>query len=119
MEKNRENTKNQSEWAERAANVSCACLGDFISSRVEVALERVSRNTKYQVLKEYQEKSEEEVDRLLERLEEDERRTIRRHYERDTTVVNYELEEAYLQGLKDGINFLLWLDIFQIKDPVR
>lgn len=118
MEKNTDNMKNPSEWAERAANVSRACLGDFISSRVEAALERVSRNPEYQELKEYQEKSEEEVDKFLEKLGEGERRTVQRHYERETTIVNYELEETYLQGLKDGINFLLWLDIFQIKDPV-
>lgn len=109
---------NQVDWAERAANMSRACLGDFISSRVEIALERISRNPEYQELKECQEKSEEEVDKLLEKLEENERRTVQRHYEKETTVVNYELEEAYLQGLKDGINFLMWLDIFQIKDPV-
>lgn len=112
------NMNKQSEWAERAANISSACWKDFISSRVEVALEQISRNPDYQELKEYQQKSEEEIDKFLEKLEKEERDAVRRHYERETTVVNYELEETYKRGLKDGIRFLLWLDILQAKEWV-
>lgn len=107
---------NQTEWAERAANVSSACWKDFISSRVEVSMEQISRNPEYQKLQEYQRKSEEVVDKILEKLDKEEQDKIRRHYERQTTVENYELEETYLLGLRDGIRFLMWLDILQVKE---
>lgn len=42
---------NQSEWAERAANISSACWKDFLSARVEVSMEQVSRKPDYQELK--------------------------------------------------------------------
>lgn len=113
-----DNMNNQTEWAETAANRSYACWGDFISSRVDVALERISRNPDYQELKEYQRKSEEEIDVILAKLDEEERDKIIRHYERETTVENYELEETYMLGVKDGIRFLSWLDIFQAKEWV-
>lgn len=112
------NINNQTEWAETAANRSHACWGDFISSRVDVAMEQVSRNPDYQELKEYQRKSEEEIDEILAKLDEEERDKIIRHYERETTVENYELEETYMLGVKDGIRFLSWLDIFQAKEWV-
>lgn len=107
---------NQSEWAERATNVSNACWKDFISSRVEVAMEQISRNPDYQELQKYQRQNEEEIDKILEKLKKEEQDKIRRHYERQTIVENYELEEAYLLGTKDGIRFLIWLDIFQAKE---
>lgn len=110
------NINNQTDWAERASNVSHACWGDFISSRVDVAMEQISRNPEYRELQEYQRKSEEEIDKILEKLDEEERNKIKRHYERQTTVENYELEETYMLGVKDGIRFLMWLDIFQAKE---
>ena len=61
---------NQVDWAETAANRSHACWGDFISSRVDVAMEQVSKNHEYQELKEYQRKSEEEIDKILEKFAE-------------------------------------------------
>lgn len=109
---------NQSEWAERAANVSRACWKDFISSRVEVSMEQINRNSEYQELQEYQRHSEEKIDKILEKLNKEEQDKIRRHYERQTTVENYELEETYMLGVKDGIRFLCWLDIFQAKEWV-
>ncbi len=109
---------NQVDWAEKAVNRSRACWGDFISSRIDVALERISRNPDYQELQKYQRKSEEEIDKILEKLEEDEQDKIRRHYERQTTVENYELEETYMLGVRDGIRFLMWLDILQVKEWV-
>lgn len=107
---------NQTEWAERAVNVSRACWKDFISSRVDVSMERISRKSDYKELQEYQRESEEEIDKILEKLDEEERNKIKRHYERQTTVENYELEETYMLGVKDGIRFLMWLDIFQAKE---
>lgn len=109
---------NQTEWAERASNVSRACWKDFISSRVDVSMEQISRNPEYKELQEYQRKAEKEIDKILEKLDEEERDKIKRHYERQTTVENYELEETYLLGVKDAIRFLMWLDIFQAKEWV-
>lgn len=106
----------QEGWAEEAVNRSTVCWKDLITSRVEISLERISRDPEYQELKQSQKKSEKQVDKLLEKLEEGGRSAIQQHYDRQTLVENYELEEAYMQGLRDGIRFLLWLDIFQVKE---
>ncbi len=41
---------------------------------------------------------------------------VRRHYENQTTIENYELKETYKQGIRDGIRFLLGLEIFNIRE---
>lgn len=110
--------KNQTGKIKTPADRSHACWGDFISSRIDVALERISRTSDYQELKLYQGSSEKEISEILEKLEEEERDKIRRHYERETEIENYELEETYMLGLRDGIRFLMWLDIFQVKEWV-
>ena len=112
------NMNNQVDWAETAANRSRACWGDFISSRVDVAMEQISRNPEYREMQDYQRKTEKEIDAILEKLSEEERDAIKRYHERQTTLENYELEETYMLGVKDGIRFLSWLDIFQAKEWV-
>lgn len=56
---------------------------------------------------------------MLEKLGEENALTIRRHYEMETTRQSYEIDEAYLQGLKDGMQFLAWLGIFQAKEWMK
>ena len=112
------NMNNQVDWAETAANRSRACWGDFISSRVDVAMEQISRNPEYREMQDYQRKTEKEIDAILEKLSEEERDAIKRYHERQTTLENYELEETYMLGVKDEIRFLSWLDIFQAKEWV-
>lgn len=112
------NMNNQVDWAETATNRSRACWGDFISSRVDVAMEQISRNPEYREMQDYQRKTEKEIDAILEKLCEEERDAIKRYHERQTALENYELEETYMLGVKDGIRFLSWLDIFQANEWV-
>jgi len=104
----------QTERKEKAANNSKMCWNDFISSRVELALEQISRNPKYIELCGYQE--EKTIDSILEKLDKEDRIVIRRYYENDTAKRGYELDEAYRQGIKDGIQYLLCLDVLQVKE---
>lgn len=105
----------QTGWREAAIHNSAGCMKEFLSSRVELALERVSHNPEYMELCRSQEEGERTVAFLLEKLAKEERIVIRRHYEDDTAKKGYELDEAYIQGLRDGIRFLLYLDLFQVK----
>ncbi len=103
-------------WMEQAIRNTKECWKSFISSRVEFALERVSRDPEYIELCEQQDSSQEIVDSLLEKLGEENALTIRRYYEMETTRLSYEIDGAYIQGVKDGIHFLSSLGIFQPKE---
>ena len=107
---------NQTEWTEKAADNSRSCWKGFISSRVELALGKVSRDAKYMELCECQKADEEMVDSIFGKLDQEERITVRRYYEDDTAKKGYELDEAYRQGVKDGIQFFLCLDVMQVKE---
>ncbi len=106
----------QTGWKETAIHNSVGCWKEFISSRVELALERVSRKAKYMGLCRKQRENEETVRVLLDKLDKGERVIIQRYYEGETAKEGYELDEAYIQGLKDGIRFLLWIDVSGVKD---
>lgn len=110
----------QTEWMEKATNETKKCWESFISSRVDIALERISRkNQKYIELCEQQEKSQEVVDSLLEKLGENDVLTIRRHYEMETMRQSYEIDEAYMQGMMDAIQFLGGLGVFQVREWMK
>ena len=108
--------KSQEEWEEKAINNSKECWKSFILSRVEIALIKIDKKQEYKKLKQKQEIREEKVDKLLKKLKRKERLFIQRHYEKQTIIENYELKETYKQGLKDGIQFLIWMDVLQIED---
>lgn len=86
---------------------------DFITERIEVALFRCRENPAYIERCRQQNESEEAVDSLLEKLKKKERRTIRRHYEGEIVRENFELDETYLQGMRDCIYILSCLGAFQ------
>ena len=67
-------------------------------------------------MRQKQEVREEKVDKLLRKLKREERLFIQRHYEKQMVIENYELKETYKQGLKDGIRFLIWMDMLQVED---
>ncbi len=108
--------KEQKAWKENAAKETRECWKSFISSRVEFALERVSRDPEYIKVCKQQDSSQEAVNSLLEKLGEENALTIRRYYEMETTRQSYEMDGAYMQGVKDGIHFLSSLGIFQPKE---
>ena len=109
-------TNDKSELEERAIRYSQECLESLLTSRIEVILQKISRNPEYIELTSQHETRENEVDKILEKLTREEMLFVRRHYENQTTIENYELKETYKQGIRDGIRFLLGLEIFNIRE---
>lgn len=89
-------------------------LRTIICDRREIALIRLKDNTKYLEVCKRQEKSDDYVEELLNKLEEDERISIQDHYEGEVEKTNFEFNEVYLQGLHDTIKILALLGIFNI-----
>lgn len=107
----------QIKWTEKAARSSRDNWKNLITSRIDAALERVNRkNPEYIELCQQQEKDEKIVDMLLKKLDKEEQAVIRQYYDKEIEKENYELEGAYMQGVKDGIWLLLGLGVLQVKD---
>lgn len=107
----------QTKWTEKAAKNSRDSWKSLITSRIDAALECVNRsNSEYIELCEQQEASEKVVDNLLKKLDKKEQAVIRQYYDKEIEKENYELEGAYMQGIKDGICFLLGLGVLRVKD---
>lgn len=87
----------------------------FIISRIEVSLQRVKDNPEYRDYCRQQDASGDVVEELLHKLDKDDRITIRRHYEGQTTKENFELDSAYIQGLKDCFRVLSFLGAFRVE----
>ena len=111
--------KEQTLRKEKALKEAKECWKSFISSRVELALESISRNPEYIELCRQQDKEQEIVDSLLEKLGDENALMIRRHYEMENMRQSYEIDEAYMQGIKDAIRFLSSLNIFQTKEWMK
>lgn len=92
------------------------CWKSFIASRIEIALERISRNQEYIKLCEQQDDNQENVESLLEKLGVENALTVKRYYEMENMRQSYEIDEAYMQGVRDGLQFISGLDIFRPKD---
>lgn len=90
----------------------CKTYKEFVTARIEVALQRLRNNPMYMDWCSKQNASEEKVDKLLHKLNKKERIAIRRHYEGEIVRENFELDEAYLQGMRDCIQILSFLDAF-------
>ncbi len=86
---------------------------NLIMNRIEVGLQRLRNNPAYKERCYQQKTSGEAVDRLLLKLDEEERDAIRHHYEGETVKQNFELDETYLQGMRDCVHFLSCLGAFQ------
>lgn len=56
------------------------------------------------------------IDVLLKKLEQEEESVIRGYYDKGIEKENYELEGVYIQGMKDGICFLLGLGLLRVND---
>ena len=89
-------------------------LNTFIDSRLEFALKRLDDNPAYQEQCRQQGESEEVAENILHKLEKHERIAVRRHYEGETAKVCFELDEAYLQGLRDCVKLFAFLEIFSV-----
>lgn len=87
----------------------------FINMREEIAMDRLKNNLQYLELYVQQEKTENMVEELFQRFEREERIAIHRHYEGETRKHGFEVDEVYLQGLRDSIKFLAFLGIFNME----
>ena len=107
----------QTKWTEKAAKNSRDSWKNLITSRIDTALERVNRdNSEYIELCQQQQKAERLVDVLLKKLDAEEQDIVRQYYDKEIEKENYELEETYMQGVKDGIWFLLGLEVLRVKE---
>lgn len=90
-------------------------LREFVSGRLDIMFDRLKDNTGYIEICEQQKISEEIADELLQKLEKDERITVRRHYEGEVIKTGIEIDEAYLQGLRDCVKILSLLGVFSVE----
>lgn len=85
---------------------------DFVIARIETALLRLRNNPAYIHRCRKQEKSEKKIDKLLHKLKKHERTAIRRYYEGEMVKQNFELDETYLQGMRDCFQIFSFLNVF-------
>lgn len=83
---------------------------NFVIARIENALTRLRSNPAYMERCHRQEKSEEKIGKLLQKLKKHERITIHRHYEGEMVKQSFELDEVYLQGMRDCMQILSFLN---------
>lgn len=76
-------------------------LRDFMWERIDLALEKSKQNLRYIERCTQQVESKKLADAVLEKMEKEDRITIRRLYEDETAKNAIEMEEIYIQGLKD------------------
>ena len=90
-------------------------LREFVGGRLGIMYDRLKDNTRYIEVCEQQKISDEVADALLHKLEKDERITVRRHYEGEVIKTGIEIDEAYLQGLRDSVKILSLLGVFSVE----
>lgn len=95
-----------------------ACYQAFLTSRIEVALDQTDRNPQYKELCYKWESEEKDIELLLKKMDKEERIMIRRHYEELIEKENYELEEVYLQGMRDCMQLLSKLGLFSGREYI-
>ena len=84
-------------------------LKTFLGMREETAFNRLKENPPYLELCAQQDETKIKAEELLHRFEKDDRIFIRRHYEGETAKQGFELEAAYLQGMRDSAKVLAFL----------
>lgn len=87
-------------------------LREFVAGRLSFMFNQLKDNARNLEICEQQDKSEAEAEELLHKLEKADRITIRRHYEGETAKSGIEIDEAYLQGLRDSVKILSLLGVF-------
>ena len=80
---------------------------------MELALVRVSQDPGDQALCKNLGDQDEQFRVSLERLSDDEQEAISQHLEQLTEKERYELDEAYMQGVKDCMHMLIEMEMFQ------
>lgn len=95
------------------------CGKALLTSRIEMSLERAQKDPQYKELCYKWETEEKDIEQILKKLNRKERIVIRRHQEELITKENYELEEVYMQGMKDCIQLLSYLGMFSQEKCIR
>ncbi len=80
---------------------------------MELALVRVSQDPGDQALCKNLGDQDEQFRVSLERLSDDEQEAISQYLEQLTEKERYELDEAYMQGVKDCMHMLIEMEMFQ------
>ena len=80
---------------------------------MELALVRVSQDPGAQALCKNLGDQDEQFRVSLERLSDDEQEAISQYLEQLTEKERYELDEAYMQGVKDCMHMLIEMEMFQ------
>ena len=80
---------------------------------MELALVRVSQDPGDQALCKNLGEQDEQFRVSLERLSDDEQEAISQYLEQLTEKERYELDEAYMQGVKDCMHMLIEMEMFQ------
>ena len=80
---------------------------------MELALVRVSQDPGDQALCKNLGDQDEQFRVSLERLSDDEQEAISQYLEQLTEKERYELDEAYMQGVKDCMHMLIEMELFQ------
>lgn len=94
------------------ASAERKALQSLIDMRIEAAIRCLKGNPRYTEICAKQEETETKVEELYQRFRKEERIFIRRHYEGETIKGSLEFDEIYVQGLKDGIHLLKFLNVF-------
>lgn len=84
-------------------------LMTLICEREEIAYKRLKGNLQYQEICQRQEETEKVVEELYyNRFTQEERTTIRRHYEGNNEKDFHEINEVYVQGFKDCFRLVIF-----------
>jgi len=88
-------------------------LKALANARIETAvLDLKDTNPRYSEVCHEQELSWQTADEILNRLSKDDRRTVIRHYEGEVHRFGFEIDAAYLQGMRDCIKALIFFGTF-------
>lgn len=83
-----------------------------IDTRLNIAYQHFKNTPEYVERCQQQKESQKTVDAILDKLNKDDRLSVCRHYEGETARESLEIFKYYLQGLRDGIKLLMFLDVF-------
>jgi len=88
-------------------------LNSLVGAREDIALTRIQENAEYSEVCKQQEQTEEMVEKIYQQLEKTDRIMICRHYEGEVHKTSFEINELYLQGLRDCFKLIAFLSDFQ------
>ena len=98
---------NWTKWDEKTRQNAKDCYESFISSLIEIALLRISKDPEYKDICFKGTQDDIIVDKILKKAHDDDKLFIRRYIESLSMKTNMEMKECYIQGIIDGINLII------------